>query len=320
MNGLQSIVVGVDFSAGSGAALRQALRIATWHRARVRAVHVIDTIFSVEGEPGTPGLRREICEGLVNEVRSGWESVRLSVPGARDLALSVRVQGLTAGVLSEARDAKADLLVLGARGAGEVRTGLGTLATSCVRHAACPVLLVKEDQTDAFRTIVVGVDFSPTSLRALEQGVRLAAQDGAALHVVHVTSAPWRALGARGEDVGRAMMHAERRRLEDFARPLGHEGAFARPKFEVVEHAGHRSGLAEYVARVHADLLIVGTRGRSNLRDLLLGSTAERALRESPCSVLAVKPTGFTHALATGEGVNEAEMVVRLNYDAMAPV
>jgi nucleotide-binding universal stress UspA family protein len=39
-----------------------------------------------------------------------------------------------------------------------------------------------------------------------------------------------------------------------------------------------------------ADLIVLGTRGHTNLRDVLLGSTAERALSESTCSILAVKP------------------------------
>jgi nucleotide-binding universal stress UspA family protein len=41
---------------------------------------------------------------------------------------------------------------------------------------------------------------------------------------------------------------------------------------------------------VGADLTVLGTRGKTNLRDMLLGSAAERVLAESRCSVLAVKP------------------------------
>jgi universal stress protein E len=46
----------------------------------------------------------------------------------------------------------------------------------------------------------------------------------------------------------------------------------------------------QHAESVHADLIVLGTRGRASIRDLLLGSTAERALAESRCSVLAVKP------------------------------
>ena len=52
----------------------------------------------------------------------------------------------------------------------------------------------------------------------------------------------------------------------------------------------YRSGVLEFAALVNADVVAVGTRGRSNLRDVVLGSTAEKVLRDSVCAVLAVKP------------------------------
>jgi hypothetical protein len=58
----------------------------------------------------------------------------------------------------------------------------------------------------------------------------------------------------------------------------------------------------QYAQGVGADLIVLGTRGRTNLRDLLLGSTAEKVLRDSVCSVLAVHPEGFSHPIGTNEG------------------
>ena len=63
----------------------------------------------------------------------------------------------------------------------------------------------------------------------------------------------------------------------------------------MTEAANHGHGIAEYARRVHADLLVLGTKGRSNLAYVLLGSTVERLLREIPCSTLVVRPpTGRT--------------------------
>ena len=59
---------------------------------------------------------------------------------------------------------------------------------------------------------------------------------------------------------------------------------------KVFPYSGYRSGVLEFAALVNADLVAVGTRGRSNLRDLVLGSTAEKVLRDSVCAVLAAKP------------------------------
>jgi len=52
-------------------------------------------------------------------------------------------------------------------------------------------------------------------------------------------------------------------------------------------------GIAAYAKEHRADLLVLGTQGKTNLRYALLGSTAERVLRELPCSALAAKPADF---------------------------
>ena len=59
---------------------------------------------------------------------------------------------------------------------------------------------------------------------------------------------------------------------------------------ELFEHTSHGQGLIDYAADKKIDVVVLGTLGRSNLKTLLLGSTAERVVRETPCSVLAVPP------------------------------
>jgi len=54
--------------------------------------------------------------------------------------------------------------------------------------------------------------------------------------------------------------------------------------------SSYGQGIAQYAKEVKADLVILGTRGHTSLRYVLLGSTAERLLRELPCSVLTVRP------------------------------
>lgn len=74
-----------------------------------------------------------------------------------------------------------------------------------------------------------------------------------------------------------------------------------RTEHVVLDDQGHRSGIVDHAQEVRADLIVLGTRGRTNLRDVVQGTTAEKVLRESSCWVLAVKPTGFTHPLASSE-------------------
>lgn len=295
MQSLTSIIVGIDFTPGSSAALREALRIAAWNRASVRAVHVIDTLVAAELEEALSPLQQGIRESLVEDARKAWPEFARAVAGAEAVPLDVRIDNRITGLQAAARDARADLIVLGAFGDRRPEVGMGTIATACVRHAPCPVLLVRDTQEGPFRKVVACVDFSPTSLVALDQAARVATQDEAALHVLHVFDAPWRQLHYRAPTPEAAPHFQEQykkaleRRLVSFAAELGREIDYLKPTFAVFDHDGHRSGIVEYARQVGADLIVLGTRGRTNLRDVLLGSTAEKALRESPCSVLAVR-------------------------------
>lgn len=314
MNTTSSIVVGIDFTPGCAAALREALRIASWNRAAVRAVHVIDTLVATELEQALSSYQENVREAIAADARGAWAIFSGSISGAQAVPLDVRIDNRIRGILAGARDAKADLLVLGAHASRETEVGLGTIATSCVRHATTKVLLVRDTQTGPFKEVVACVDFSPTSLLALDQAARVAAQDGAALHVLHVFDAPWHQLHYRSPtpetDPHFQQQYREglERRLVAFAGELGREIDYLKPRFLLYDHQGHRSGIVDYAKSVGADLIVMGARGRTNLRDLLMGSTAEKTLRDSRCSVLAVKPEGFSHPLATGEGQSQAQM------------
>lgn len=169
------------------------------------------------------------------------------------------------------------------------------------------MLLVRDTQKGPFKTIVAAVDFSETSALALARAARFAARDGAELHVLHVFAAPWHQLHYRAP-TPLAPPHLQKqyrdgleRRLAEFARPAIEAHAGLKVRTVCHDYNGHRSGIVEYAKSVAADLILLGTRGRTNLRDILLGSTAEKALEESPCSVLAVKPEGFEHPLASAQ-------------------
>jgi nucleotide-binding universal stress UspA family protein len=196
----------------------------------------------------------------------------------------VSINNRLVGILKLAREREADLLVMGAFGAQRADVGFGTVATACVRKAAADVLLVRDTQVGAFRTIVAAVDFSETSLRALDRAAQFAAKDGAELHVLHVFSAPWSRFHYRARTplVEPAQQveyrNALERRLADVAGRIQAAYPGLRVRTACEDRKGHRSGIVEYAKRVSADLIVLGTRGRTTMRDILLGSTAEKVL------------------------------------------
>jgi nucleotide-binding universal stress UspA family protein len=190
------------------------------------------------------------------------------------------------------RETKADLLVLGVSGSSMIPMGAGTLATKCLRKVPAKVMLVHERQAGPFRRIVACVDFSEQSREAVTQALRVAEQDHADVHFLHVFTGSWGryALVPDAWEVDEAKAAQYRRALELRLREFVGDTGTRPVHFAVTEAASHGHGIAEYARRMHADLLVLGTNGRSNLGYVLLGSTVERLLREIPCSALVVRP------------------------------
>ncbi len=138
--------------------------------------------------------------------------------------------------------------------------------------------------------ILIPVDFSEASLRALELGQALAAQFGAELHLFHsqpinfVASSPYAPVLPvyYFEDLTRAAAsHLHEWRLEHC------DGDLA-----ITEHlseAPAANAILEMAESLPADLIVMGTRGLSGLKHVLLGSVAERVVQHANCPVLTVK-------------------------------
>ena len=296
MKSYQSMIVGFDFTPCSTAALGQALRLAAGFKAELRAVHVIDTLVAIELEEALSELQQNVRDGLLADARRAWEESSATIPGSAAVPFDVTINSRLVGIVAKAREYQADLLVLGAFGETAADVGVGTVATACVRSAPSDVLLVRDTQRDPFKLVVAAVDFSEHSARALERAAQLAQKDGAALHVLHVFEAPWHRLHYRAPTTQQAPHFVRQyrdgieRRLEEFARATLQSITAPEPQCHVLDQGGHRSGIVAYAQEQGADLIALGTRGRANLHDVLLGTTAEKTLQLSTCSVLAVRP------------------------------
>lgn len=294
MKTLRTILTAVDFSPTSAVALAEALRIAAWNRATVRAVHAVDTVLVTDIEAGLTPMVLSIRDGLLTDAKGEWARFAAPIPGADQIRFDAVLDARVRAIIGAAQSCRADLLVLGATGEGKPALGLGTVTSGCVRHAPCDVLIVRESRRGPFRRVIACVDFSETSRGALEAAVRLATQDSAAIDVLHVYHGPWHGKKSAGTPAGdpafRTAYHAAlQARLNAFCEPFRHELTALKAQIEVLDAPNHRAGIPARAAEIGADVVVLGTRGGTNLRDLLLGSTAELLLRELTCSVLAVR-------------------------------
>jgi len=295
MDKISSIVVGIDFSASAKAALEQAVRIGARSAARVQVVHVIDTLVVVELQEALSPMVQGMQESLIDDAKEAWEKFAPDMPGKAGMDFRVAVNNQLAELLARVAEQKAELLILGVRGESG-SSGVGGLAADAVRRCPVMTMLVREGQAGPFTNIVVAVDFSATSRRAVEAGALIAAQDGGVLNIVHIFNAPWTRFHYRAPTAATSPEFQQQfragllKRLEEFCVFKDPAVARVKPKFHMVEGTGHGAGITEFARKTNADLVVLGTRGRTNLRDVLIGSTAERVVRDAPCSILAVKP------------------------------
>jgi len=144
--------------------------------------------------------------------------------------------------------------------------------------------------TQAISKIVVGVDFSENSSRALDTAIEMASKLGASIDLVHAFNGmvpmvyPYEVAipDALLRDIRNA---AKAKLMEDQERV---NAASVEVRTHLVEVPAH-SAIIEVAEDVGADLLIMGTRGNTGLKHVFMGSVAERTVRHAPCSVLVVK-------------------------------
>ena len=292
MNKLNTSIVGVDFSECSRSALEQAARMAAWNKANLRIIHAVEYLTISDTAEALrlteDQIRSEIRQQAISRLDAWAKDVGAPAQHSREVIYGPPLDVL----LQETRTSRADLLVLGVTGDSLLPYGAGTLATKCLRKAPGKVMLVKPTHARPFRRIVACVDFSDTSREAVVQTLRVAGQDRAETHFLHVFQPPWD-FSAPFSDQFPAMADFEKNHrlvLENNLRQFVSAAPGTSSVYAVCEAKTHGHGIAEYCRRIDADLVILGTKGKTNLKYVLLGSTVERLLKEIPCSALVVRP------------------------------
>jgi nucleotide-binding universal stress UspA family protein len=140
------------------------------------------------------------------------------------------------------------------------------------------------------RSILAATDFSENAEQALGVAIDLAKQFGTELHVVHCLDLPIAIVNPYAVSVPDTLLTEAR---DEAARQL--REAVARAEKAGVAVKSHLAevpapqAISQLAEELGVDLVVMGTRGHTGLKHVLLGSVAERTIRHAPCSVLTVK-------------------------------
>jgi nucleotide-binding universal stress UspA family protein len=294
---IRRILCPLDFSETSWRALEHAIAIAAWYESRVIAMHVINPPPRFEppilfAEPGqiSSDADREYLEQRLGD----W--LRVASANALDAGVLMDEGDPAACILEQAESLPADLIVMGTRGRGGFeRLLVGSVTETVLRKASCPVLAVPAPAASPsnlpYTRVLCPVDFSDSSLAALECALSVAEESDAHLTLLHVLDQP------SGEDRRQAERFDEpafQRAVEEDVRgrlaALVPDDArvWCRPDIEI-RRGSPPNRILESAAAHAADVIVMGVRGRNALGMMMFGSTAYQVVRHASCPVLTLR-------------------------------
>lgn len=289
------IVCATNLREGGDLAIVEADTWAKRHSARIAFVHAIPE--TSRSHVLFPQLAQKTFNQLPSLMSLAIDAVagrveRLTSRPQSEMDIRVDVGSPAGIIVSVAEELGADLIVSSATSNAETTGSLGSVALRVVRHAHSPVLIVRS--TGGPGPVVSATDLSDPSFPSIRAGAFVAQALGAEFSVIHVAELPVPmpvAPETIGLGIGYAITEADHQRLRAGARDAL---ASAMTRMGVSGQALVDDGIpgVSVVAaarRLDARLLVIGTEGRTGLRRMLLGSTAEHILRDAPCSVLVVR-------------------------------
>ncbi|MQY33305.1 Universal stress protein [Streptomyces sp. RB17] len=262
------VVVGVDGSSSSHAAVVQAAREAQRRRAELRVVHAFSWPVGPMYAPLDPSPLNSLAHDAAQDARSVAPEV--------EVGEAVMIGGAVSVLVAESR--AADLVVVGRRGIGGfVGMLLGSTAVSLAAHSHCPVLVVREEQAGA-GPVVLAVDGSPEGEGAVEFAFAEAALRGTGLHVVHAWLPDHAPAGTGVESAERLPAQAVAGHGERYPDVTVGQEVLSGETREVLIEASR-----------NAQLMVVGARGRGGFSGMLLGSVSQALLHHAHCPVAVVR-------------------------------
>lgn len=298
------ILVGMDFSLYAEAALKQAVWIARQTGARIVLAHTIANLRSAvhwTSNEAKIDLLTGAGDLMQRELREASDTkMRKMIVNLNAMDLDVKFETLLGEPFVELTHAVQsegyDLVLIGTRGLAKwEQFFVGSTAKRLIRKCPGSVWIVKKEHVGQPKVVLAATDFSDVSLKAVTHGLRLAQQAGAEFHLLHIVdsndvSDDLISRIPKGSSLRQEINEESSRRLEEFLKSLGGDRtqlqvhlSWGTPWQEIRRISRHQA----------ADLIVIGTVGRSGIKGLLLGNTAEKVLDTCDCSILTVKPDGF---------------------------
>lgn len=311
MKRFTNILFVADNELGSQSAFTRALSLARNNQASltIAAVVQVSSREKTAADDETRRLVDALSEDRADALNRWLQSFDL---GGIEVETKVLVGSRFLEVVREVMQHERDLVIKSVEDVGSPRL-FGSTDMKLMRKCPCPVWIIKPEAEPRYRRIVAALDYDPDNdtvdalnRQIVEMASSLALSEFAELHVVHA----WRIehedflrsprgglTAAEIERMSAAEMSKRTRWLEALVEEHGAEQDrttldYLNPTVHLPKGAASRlvPALADELG---AELIVMGTVGRTGVQGILVGNTAEDILHQIHCSVLTVKPPGF---------------------------
>jgi nucleotide-binding universal stress UspA family protein len=292
----KSILVAIDFSEYSKVALDICLGASGCMETKLYVLHTIEKFphdyLHLLSSTAHTDMKQKLEEDAIARIQA---MIPEEIRGKGDIIPMVRFGKPFLEIIQVAKEENVDLLVIGTHGrAGVDRVILGSVAERIVRKAGCPVMVIRDRKYTGFKRIIVPIDFSDCSRKALEYAIATANSHNSKLTILHVYEEsfiePYVNAANSEEEAGEIMKEIEQvneTKYDEFLKTIDLRGV----EYDKLLVKGiPETEIVEIAMEQQADLIVMGTYGRTGIKHILIGSTAEEVVRAVHCDIIIVKP------------------------------
>jgi nucleotide-binding universal stress UspA family protein len=267
---LERLLLSADGSKFSEGAVREAISLAKTCGSKLYIVSVVEV--NPEFESLAPGL----VERVEKETRQYLEEVKgKALKEGADCEIIVHEgENPHKYIVSEASKKKVEMIIMGRRGrTGLKRLMMGSVTAKVIGHAPCKVLVVPKAATVDYKKILIATDGSKYSEAASREAISIAKRIGSDMIAISVATKD-KNLPAAKKSVDAVKKIAEKEGIKiDVITPKG-------TPYEVIVNTAERK---------NADVIFIGSHGRTGIERLFMGSVTERVIGHANCAVMVVK-------------------------------
>lgn len=284
---LQKLLLSSDGSEFSSGAIREAIKFAKACSGKLYVMAVVEANEEFEA------LAPQLVEKEENKIREHLENVKAQAAkeGVDCETIAHHGDDPYRLIVEDAAKKKVDLIIMGRRGrTGLKRLMMGSVTAKVIGHSPCKVLVIPSAAKIDWKNLVVATDGSTFGTTAVLEAINIAKQCGGTLTIVSVVSSD-------------ALVHIEHSRLhlKDIAeKEIQNTEKNVKELKELAQKEGVKAegvilsgnpaeAIISTAKEKNADLIMLGSHGRTGLDRLLMGSVTERVIVLSPCAVMVVK-------------------------------